>query len=645
MSNDRNAVSLGSVLITLGIVFGDIGTSPLYVFTAITGGSHFSSELILGSLSCIFWTLILLTTFKYVYLALNADNQGEGGIFALYALLRKTKSRWIIFPALIGCATLISDGFLTPAISISSAVEGLNLRLPQFPTTPVVLAIVVFLFLFQQWGTQVIGRFFGPVMLLWFLTLGMLGLNQLWQNPSVLQALNPWMAVRFVGAYPEAIWILGAVFLCTTGAEALFSDLGHCGKSNIRISWSFVFVMLLINYFGQAAYCLNLQEGNSVPSVFYATVPPVALPFVVGIATIAAIVASQALITGIFTLVNEAIKLRLWTNLKVKYPASHKGQVYIPFINYFLMLGCISVILLFGKSSNMEAAYGLSIIIDMLMTSILLGYLLYSQRRRNALFLLPAMLLIISVEFVFLFSNLGKLLHGGWFSLLIASGIFILLFLYYNARKLRQKVADYVPMTKIVPVLQDVMNDPSIPYDATNLIYPARTVSDKRLDGAIAYSLFRMRPKKASVYWFLHIDTTNKPWGVDYEIKKLIPQRCFYVRLRFGFKEDHYVELIMKKIHADLAASGEIEGVSAYASMRKHQFPPDFRFILLNARVARDNDLSAFQLLSIRVYRFVKSIGWSSADDFGLDKTNVVEEYVPIEVTGKIPLKIERKGK
>lgn len=625
-------ITFAGLLITIGIVFGDIGTSPLYVFTAITGGKNFDPDLLIGSMSCVFWTLVVLASFKYIYLALNSDNRGEGGIFALYALLQKTRAKWIVIPALIGCATLISDGFLTPAISISSAIEGLNLKLPALPVQPIVITIIILLFLFQQFGTQVIGKAFGPIMVLWFSMLGVLGFYHILQNPTVLKAINPIYAVDFVINYPMGIWILGAVFLCTTGAEALYSDLGHFGKKNIRISWSFVVAMLLLNYFGQAAFCLNLPEGTVLQSVFYATIPQAFLPFAIGIATMAAIIASQALITGIFTLVNEAIKLKLWTNLKVKYPTDEQGQIYIPLINYFLMFGCLAVVFIFGKSSNMESAYGLAIVIDMLMTSLLLGFLLIRTRKVSLFFVVPAILLFLTVEFTFLVSNSAKIPHGGWFSLLISFGIFTLLLLFYLARRLRQRVADFISMKKLIPVLETVIADESLPYVATHLVYPARTGNVGKIDTSIAYSLTRMTPKRAQVYWFVHIDTVNDPTGVHCEYHSLIPGKCYFVKIHFGFKEPHQLENVMKEIFEELAEKGEISKESVFKAHREHDLPADVKYILVETRISQEHKLRPTELAAIRVYRFIKSIGLTNTDDFGLSSGNSVRESLPVHL-------------
>ncbi len=633
MQPNLNKVSLMSLLVTLGIVFGDIGTSPLYVFTAITNGHIFDEVLVLGSLSCIFWTLLIIATFKYIYLALNADNHGEGGIFALYALLRKTKSKWIIYPALIGCATLISDGFITPAISISSAVEGLSLIYPDISTLPIVVAIVIGLFLIQQFGTKRIGVFFGPIMLIWFLTLGTLGVLQLIKNPEVLKAINPAYAVSFLYSYPKAIWVLGAVFLCTTGAEALYSDLGHCGKKNIRIAWFFVLSMLLLNYFGQAAFCLSMQGKGSFDSVFYATVPDGFLYYVIGIATLSTIIASQALITGIFTLANEAIKLKLWTNLKVKYPTTHKGQIYIPAINYFLLFGCLLVIFIFKKASNMEAAYGLAITIDMIMTSILLGFLLRIRKRKFKIIFTFFVVVFLVIEFTFLVSNLIKIPHGGWFTLLLSIFFFLLLLFYNKAKKLRSRFAEYQRMEDIKPMLISIQNDIQIPFYATNIVYPTRSSNVSLIDRTIVHSLFYMQPKRAKVYWFLHLEIADIPYGIEYKVETIIPKNAFFVTLKLGFKEPHLMDYFIKKIYQELMVSGEINPESAFSSITEFNVPTDFKYVIINSRVASESELSMMDLFTIKLYRMLKSSGLTVISDFGLEAVNTIEEKIPINVS------------
>jgi KUP system potassium uptake protein len=548
--------------------------------------------------------------------------------------LKAKKVKWVIIPALIGCATLLADGFITPAISISSAVEGINNINPDFPVLPVVVGIIVALFSVQQFGTSAIGKAFGPVMLCWFLFLGYLGVINISKNPAVLSALNPYWAYNLIVNVDGGFWVLGAVFLCTTGAEALYSDLGHCGKYNIRISWAAMSTLLVINYLGQSALCL--QEGFSLApkqTVFFAMVPKEILPFAIGIATAATIIASQALITGVFTLMNEAIKLNLWTNLKVKYPTDHQGQIYIPFINWFLMGGCLLVIAIFKKSTAMEATYGLAITIDMVMTSILLCYLLLLKYPKTRAFYLVIFGLFLSIEGIFLLSNLGKIIHGGWFTLILASSFFSILFLYYKARQLRKSITEYISMKKVIPLLNAVKEDPGLQYEASNLVYPTRSQTPNKLDSTVYFSLFKKRPRKAGVVWFLHLDIISDPWGVHYTVNEVIDKYCYYVTLQLGFKEEHRIEYMMRKIQRKMVEKGELTGESVFESVRGQFEEADFKFIVLNSRVATDNKLTAFQNMCVKVYRFVKATGLKPAEDFGLDKTNVMVEYIPISVT------------
>lgn len=633
-SEHKTKLSLAGVLITIGIVFGDIGTSPLYVFQAITSqGKNLSEGLVLGGLSAVIWTLILLATIKYVYFALNADNKGEGGIFALYALLKDKKAKWIIVPTLIGCASLMADGFITPAISISSAVEGLANINPDLPIMQIIVGIIFALFAIQQFGTVIIGKVFGPIMLIWFGFLLYLGITHLSANPTVLKALNPWWAYNLIVNVPGGFWVLGAVFLCSTGAEALYSDLGHCGKGNIRVSWSMMSVVLVIHYFGQAA--LALSPGfHLLPkqTIFYAMVPKEILPFAVGIATAATIIASQALITGIFTLMNEAIKLKLWTNLKVKYPTDHHGQIYIPFINGVLLVGCLLVLWKFPSSSQMEASYGLAITINMIMTSILLILMLYLRYPKSKFIFTLIFAVFFIVEGVFLFSNIHKIPEGGWFTLVLAIFFFSALFLFYKAKELRANITDYIPMSRVIPLLNKVREDDKIPYEASNLVYPTRSATPDQLDSTVFFSLFKKRPRRAGVVWFLHIEIKSDPWGVDYSVNEVIDKHCYHVSLQLGFKEEHRIEYMVKKIHRKMVEKGELEGKSVFDCVKGHFEEPDFKFIVLSSRVATDNKLTAFQIITVKAYRFIKATGLKAAEDFGLDKTNVMEEFVPINV-------------
>ncbi|HKZ36857.1 MAG TPA: KUP/HAK/KT family potassium transporter, partial [Chryseolinea sp.] len=558
------------ILVSFGIIYGDIGTSPLYVLTAIVGERQISKELIFGGLSCVVWTLILITTIKYIYLALNADNKGEGGIFALYALVRRYKAGWVVYPAIIGCATLLADGFLTPAISISSAVEGLRFISPEIPTTTIVISIMIALFVFQQFGTGVVGGVFGPVMAIWFITIGGVGLYQLIQNPSVMAALNPVYAVNLLIKYPGGFWILGAVFLATTGAEALYSDLGHVGKENVRVGWSLVIICLLLNYFGQGAWLMNLEGqflGSQSP--FYASMPSWMLLFGIGIATFAAIIASQALISGTFTLVNEAMKLKLWPVTRVRYPSELRGQIYIPSINWILLAGCIVVVLIFGESSAMEGAYGLAIAVNMLMTTALLVFYFATVKKSKYRSILIA-LVFFFLEGMFLVSNLDKFKHGGWFTFLIAFIFFVLMFVLLKARKLRQRHTEFVDLRHYETMLKDLQEDHSIPKECTNLVYLAVADSRRYIDANIIYSIFKKRPKRADVYWFIHVETVDSPYTSKYSVNTIRPKRCFFINVKLGFKTPHRINSIFSKIVHEMADSGEIDLTSPYPSLHKY---------------------------------------------------------------------------
>ncbi|MDQ3141388.1 MAG: KUP/HAK/KT family potassium transporter [Bacteroidota bacterium] len=645
-SSTAHKLSPAGVLITLGIIFGDIGTSPLYVMQAIVGDRTVSAELIYGGVSCVFWTLMIVTTFKYIVLALNADNKGEGGIFALYAQVRRYKTSFVIYPAIIGCATLIADGFITPPISISSAIEGLEVLFPNanIPTVPIVISIIIGLFSFQQVGTQMVGKAFGPIMFVWFTMIGGLGLIQILQHPEILQALNPQYAIKLLTHYPSGFWLLGAVFLCTTGGEALYSDLGHCGKGNIRVSWSFVIVALLLSYFGQSAWVVSNFNGQALGEgvrIFYSLMPKWFLPIGIAIASVATIIASQALISGVFTLVNEAMKLHLWFRMKVNFPTNMKGQIYIPGINWFLMLGCIVVVLIFKRSTNMEAAYGLAIIVDMIMTSLLLGFF-YRIRYHN--FIIPFLMTIILVciETTFLISNLAKFTHGGWFTFLIAMVLGTMVFILYSAQKIREKHTQFTQLKDYIPIIKDLNDDQTIAKEASHLVYLAISDDRRYIDSNIMYSIFRKRPKRADVYWFVHVQIVDEPYSKGYSVDTIVPREIFFIHLRFGFKVEHRVNAMFREIVEQMVKSGEVDTRSPYPSLRKHNLPADFKFILLHTRVSADSELSGFERWVVRSYRMIKKFSLPAYEDFGLEMSNVEEEIVPILIGPKAEIELKR---
>lgn len=649
-TNDKYAspLSAAGVLISLGIIYGDIGTSPIYTLRFIVGKHEITEELIFGGLSCVVWTLTLITTIKYVYLALSADNKGEGGIFALYALVRRYKANWVIFPAIIGCATLISDGFITPAISVTSAVEGLralNADISHNTIITIVICILVGLFVFQQFGTGVVGRIFGPIMLIWFSFIAIIGVINLLENTHVLAALNPMYAVNLLVNYPQGFWILGAVFLCTTGAEAMYSDLGHCGKSNIRVGWGFVKVALLLSYFGQGAWLLN-HEGQYLDGKipFFETIPQGLLIFGIAIATLATIIASQALISGTFTLVNEAMKLKLWPATRVRYPSQLKGQIYVPAINWLLLAGCIAVVIIFEESTRMEGAYGLAITVDMLMTtSLLVFYFAVSRKSRFRAALLAV--LFVSIEGAFLVSNLSKFSHGGWFSFGIASLFFLMMFILMRARRLRERHTEFVDLKHYVGMIQDLQADTSIPKEATNLVYLAMADSKRYIDSNIIYSIFKKRPKRADVYWFVHVDTVDNPFTSKYIVDTIIPKRCFFIRMKLGFKTDHRVNLLFSKIIHEMADSGEIDLTSPYNSLHKYSMMADFKFIIIHSWASSDSEISNFDRLIIQGYRILKEFSLSTEELYGIEAANLELEKVPIQVgpTAKVKIKRERE--
>jgi KUP system potassium uptake protein len=644
-SSKLSKLTAAGVLVSLGIIYGDIGTSPLYVFRAIVGESVVNENLVLGGASCVFWTLMIITTLKYVYLALNADNKGEGGIFALYALVRRFKARWVIYPAIIGCCMIISDGFITPAFSISAAIEGLTIDFPNVPTAPIVIGILIFLFFFQQFGTNLVGKTFGPIMLVWFITIGTFGAIHLADNPAVFKAINPWYAWNLLTQYPGGFWLLAAVFLCTTGAEAMYSDLGHCGKTNIRVGWLFVFFCLLLNYFGQAAWLLT-QQGTVLAgkTPFYSIVPEPLRIFSIAIATMAAVIASQALISGTFTLVNEAMKLKLWPSTLVRYPTSSKGQIYLPAINWMLLAGTILVVLIFGESHRMEGAYGLAITLDMLMTTTLLVYYFTTAKKSTIRSAILA-LVFFTLEGMFLVSNLSKFGHGGWFTYTIAFIFFLLMFVLLKARALRERHTEFVDLKHYVPLIQDLQADTSIPKEATNLVYMAVADSQRYIDSNIIYSIFKKRPKRADVYWFIHVDTVDSPYTSKYSVDTIVPKRCFFVRIKLGFKADHRVNLLFNKILHDMAENAEIDLVSHYDSLNKHSMPADFKFIILHSLASVDSEISSFDNLIITGYRFIKRHSLSTEEIYGLELANVEVERVPIMVgpAAKVHIKRERE--
>jgi len=633
---------LAGLLVTLGIIYGDIGTSPLYVMKAIVGDRIISEELILGGMSCIFWTLTLQTTIKYIILTLRADNKGEGGIFALYALVRRTKVKWLLFPAIIGGAALLGDGIITPAISVSSAIEGLRANYPEIQTIPIIIGILFLLFAIQQFGTTSIGKFFGPVMFVWFAMLSILGLSQLFDNVSVLAALSPTYAFNLLAVYPGGFWILGAVFLCTTGAEALYSDLGHCGKRNIRVSWIFVKTALLLNYFGQSAWLLK-HDGQNLDGMnpFYEIMPD--WFFIPGfiIATIATVVASQALISGSFTLINEAIRLNLWPKVKIAYPTVMKGQLYIPSINWLLFLGCAGVVLYFKESSAMEAAYGMTIIIGMLMTSTLLVYYM-GMKRFNPMLINTFIAVYLIVELAFLISNIEKIHEGGYISLIIASIIALVMWIWYDARKIRNSYVEFVDLNEYLDLLCELKEDLTVPKYATHLVFLTSANYDEQVESKIIYSILQKQPKRADIYWFLHVDVVDEPYRMEYKVNEIVNDAVIRVDFYLGFRVAPRINLMFRKVVQDLVKQHEVDIVSRYESLNKNQVIGDFRFIVLEKFLSNENDLPFYEKIVLDIYFMLKNISLSEEKAFGLDTSSVHVEKVPLIIAPMRELNLKR---
>jgi KUP system potassium uptake protein len=629
------------LLVTLGIIYGDIGTSPLYVMKAIIGKQPINPEAVLGGISCIFWTLSIQTTFKYVMLTLRADNKGEGGIFSLYALVRRTKLKYLLWPAVIGGAALLADGIITPPISVSSAIEGLRIFSPDIPTVPIVIAILTLLFIIQQFGTKFVGQFFGPMMLIWFTMIGVIGFANLLNYPGVIKAINPYYAYMLITDYPGGFWLLGAVFLCTTGAEALYSDLGHCGRKNIRITWSFVKLMLLLNYFGQAAWLLG-REGTLLrdKNPFYEMMPVwFLLPGII-IATVAAIVASQALISGSFTLINEAIRLNFWPKVRVVYPTDIRGQIYVPSVNWFLLIGCIGITLFFKESSGMEAAYGLAIIITMLSTTTLLSYYLY-LRRVSGILIVMMLVLFLTVELSFLVANLDKFPHGGWLTLLIAMFLIGLMWGWNESKKIRNRFVDFVKLKNYLILLRDLSHDFSIPKYATHLIYLTGANQPEEIEAKVIYSILQKQPKRADMYWFTHVEVMDEPYTMEYKVTELIKGNIIRIDFRLGFRIEPRINLMFRKVVEDMVKNFEVDITSRYESLGRKNLIGDFRFVVMEKFLSYENELPFYEKIILDLYFFFKGISLSEERAFGLDTSSVTIEKVPLIVNpvGEMNLK------
>lgn len=655
MIGKNTKASAAGLLIALGIIYGDIGTSPLYVLNAIMKGKTISEDLVTGVLSLIIWTLTLQTTIKYVMLTLQADNKGEGGIFSLFALVRRRR-KWLVLPAMLGGAALLADGMITPAISVTSAIEGLK-QVPAFAEISqntiiyIVIAILSALFFMQQFGTALIGKFFGPIMFLWFGMLAVLGIIHLSDNLAVFKAFNPYYGIKLLTTYPSGFFILSGVFLCTTGAEALYSDLGHCGKWNIRYSWIFVKICLIFNYLGQGAWLLHEYGGKGITlemiergfNPFYGVMPDWFLYIGIVIATIAAIIASQALISGSFTLISEAMRLNLWPKFRINYPTEARGQLYIPAINWLLFVGCIWIVQHFEKSSNMEGAYGLAITMCMIATSLLFANFLILRRKKPVLIILY-LIVYLTIEISFLMANIDKLPHGGYVTLIIGGGLFFVMYNWFKARKIKNRYVEFVRLEHYVPKLKQLSNDTTIAKYATHLVYLTSADNPKEIEHKIMYSILYNKPKRADIYWLVHVDTLDDPYTCEYIVEHIVDNDIIRVDFRLGFRVQPRINLLFKKVVEDLVINKEVDLTCAHA-FETSNVVGDFSFVVMEKFLSQDNDLAFWEKLMMKMHFLIKEYSLSEEKGFGLDTSNVVVEKFPLIVAPISSLKLKRVGR
>ncbi|MEZ0538173.1 KUP/HAK/KT family potassium transporter [Fibrella arboris] len=630
-----DTVTAAGLLVAFGIIYGDIGTSPLYTLRAIVGPtSVINADVVRGALSCIFWTLTLQTTVKYVILILRADNRGEGGIFALYALVRR-HARWLTLPAIIGGSALLADGIITPPISVTSAVEGIRQLYPVITETEIVtivVGILTVLFLIQAFGTSVVGTAFGPVMLVWFGMLGILGIMSIAHDPTIFASLNPYYAYELLVDYPGGFWLLGSVFLCTTGAEALYSDMGHCGRKNIRVSWVFVKTCLLLNYFGQGVWLLHHAGenlNNRIP--FYQLMPAGFLTIGIIIATAATVIASQALISGSFTLISEAIRLNFWPKVRLRYPSAQKGQLYVPSINLLLWMGCVGIVLYFRESSNMEAAYGLAITLTMLMTTMLMAYYLYSKKYQ-AWGVVLFLTVYLAIEGSFLVANLIKFPHGGYVSLMIGATIAGVMYIWLQAFQIKLRLTEYVRIDHYLQSLKELSRDISIPKYATHLVFMSNAARQSEIESKVIYSIFQKRPKRADIYWFVHVDTTDDPYTMEYKVNTIAPDDAYKITFKLGFRVEQRINLFLRKVIEDMVRHKEVDITSRYESLNRQNVIGDFRFVVLEKFLSYENDLSTFERIIMNAYFSIKAFTTPEDRWFGLDSSSVKVEKVPLVI-------------
>jgi KUP system potassium uptake protein len=652
-SNHLKHVSAAGLLVTLGIIFGDIGTSPLYVFKSIIGERIITQQLVYGGISCVFWTLTLQTTFKYIILTLQADNKGEGGIFSLYALVWRYR-HWLYFPAILGAATLLADGIITPPISVASAVEGLNgvhsLENIIVPgnnlTVGVVIGIISLLFFFQQFGTKIVGSSFGPIMLIWFSMIMILGVIQITHYPSILAAFNPWYGIDLLIHYPKGFWLLGAVFLCTTGAEALYSDLGHCGKKNIQVSWMFVKMALIANYFGQAAWLLHSGKTTlDGLNPFYELMPHWFLIIGIVIATAATIIASQALISGSFTLISEAVSLNFWPRITIKYPTDIRGQIYIPSINLILWIGCIGMMLYFRDSAKMEAAYGFSITVAMLMTTSLMYYYMKFVKKWSMVLIVCVLTVFLTVELSFFIANVAKIKQR-WMFLVFEFGLVFVMYIWYKARKITNRFLQFENLAEDVAAIKRLSDAELVPKYASHLVYLTKANNKNSIEKRIIESILAKRPKRADVYWFVHIDRTDDPYTLEYTVDTIEPNKIMRIDFKMGFRVQSKISMYFKKVLKELIDKKELVVThnDEIAERYNLDMNADIKYVIVQRFLSVENEFSFREDFILNSYFAINRLAVTDKKAFGLDENNTELELNPLVVSPPGELSLKRLG-
>lgn len=633
MNSIPKKITAASLLVTIGIVFGDIGTSPLYVISAILGEDIVTRELVWGGLSCIFWTLTLQATFKYIILTLRADNHGEGGVLSLYSLIKRAAPRWTIYVAMLGCAALLADGIITPAISLTASVEGLRVLHDNVPIIPIVIVVLVALFTFQQFGTEKIGKSFGPIMLVWFSMLAFWGIVWISGDWSILKAVNPYYAYNILAHHPSSWIIVGAVFLCVTGAEALYSDLGHVGRQNIRVAWIFVKTALLINYFGQGAYVLANFEGETLAGInpFFGMMPRWFVSIAVVIAVLASIVGSQSLISGSFSLISEAVKLDTWFRVQIRYPSKHRQQIFIPLINHILFIGALFVVLYFQSSSNMESVYGVAITITMLTTSVLLIF--YLKRKLHWGWIWVGLLtgLFITIESFFFAGNVHKLAHGAGFTIVLMMLFVLVMVIHYQSKHVLLRKRKFVDVHQYEEIITDVSNDTEIPKFATNIVYLTNSYSVHRMEKQILKSIYEKQPKRADTYWLLHFNETDAPFQQEYDFHEMVKDKIYRLDFNLGYRVKPNVREMFTNAISDLSREGVIDLTNKYTSLRKHDIMPDFLFIVMRNTFNLDSESSIVEVFLLNAYGLLQKIEEPPEQYLGIDRNALLIEYIALK--------------